>query len=435
MTSSLHCPPLTLARPSMTKILANLEQEWIRKIGRARSDLVVFSPYITSSDVVSAIANRGATVYTRFNLRDFACGASSLDALEELAESCELYEIADLHAKIIMDESSFVTVGSQNLTYKGANGNKEMNLCVRASELPKGYAKLRRTVEGWIAGAALIDRDRIILMRKHLKAADEAYETFTSKIAILQKRIDRESAAVALKKTEADRILESQRNRRAVDQVVREAESIHSQVNAYVVESGDKTPFLLFKGQRLTSFNRDGESVPIERLMRIMCLMPNGQFCWARLAPTQITRFGSFLRLGNVIEQLPGLQLTITSSKRSIQHGPAATNLVILIRSEEGSLLCRVPIRFRLTTLKIFEAVPYRQNKQSKQFLSWLANNRTSFRKLMLKLIGQPNFADDSSSKLYGRDAKRVIGPHGTNASLRVLECNSHPLLVISRPS
>lgn len=419
----------------MTRILANLEQEWISNISRSRSGLKVFSPYITHSDVVDALAERGAKVYTRFNLRDFASGASSLDALEKLSKKCELFEIADLHAKIIMDESSFFTVGSQNLTYKGGNVNKEMNLCLKASELPNGYAKLRRTVEGWIAGAVLIDRVRIMAMRKQLRLAEEASAEFESKIAKLQKRINLESTAARLKQTEVVRRREADLTRRAVDQAVLVAQSIHSQFNAYVVESADKTPYLSFRGHRLTSFNRGGVSVPIERLMRIMCLMPNGAFRWARLAHTQITRFGSFLRLGNVLEDLPGLWLTITSSKRSIQRGPAATNIVVLIKSEQGSLLCRIPIRFRLKTLTIFEAMPCRQNKDTRQFLAWLANNKTSFRKLMLKLIGQPSFSDDSSSPLYGSDAKRVLGPHGTEVTLRMLECNSHPLLVISRPS
>lgn len=433
--SWLHCAPLNLPAPFMTKIVANLDQEWIKKISSSRSGLVVFSPYITPNDVVDALAERGAKVYTRFSLRDFASGASSLDAIEELAESCDLYEVADLHAKIIMDGSTFATVGSQNLTYKGANVNKEMNLSIKASELPKGYATLRRTVEKWIAGAVLIDRGRIMAMRKQLEIAEEAYGAFKSKIASLQKRIDRETAAAALKQTEADRKTQANRTRRAVNEAVRVAESIHSQLDAYVVESGDKTPFLFFRGQRLTSFNRDGETVPIEPLTRIMCLMPNGQFRWARLAPTQITRFGSFLQLGNVLADQPGLRLTATTSKRSIEHGPAATNLVILVRSEQGLMLCRIPIRFRLKTLKILAVMPCRKNKETRQFLAWLTSNQTTFRKLMLTMIGQPSFADEPSKKLYGRDAKRVIGPHGTHATIRVLECNSHPLLVIDRPS
>lgn len=414
----------------MTKILANLDQEWIGIISRARSGLMVFSPYITPCTTVSSLAGRGAKVYTRFSLRDFASKASSLDALEELVETCQLFEIADLHAKIIMDGSSFVTVGSQNLTHNGARRNKEMNLRINASKLPVGYKKLRRIVDGWVASAAPIDRDRITAMRKRLEAAEEAYKAFESKISTLQTQVDRDFAGIELKKAEADRQAEFKRNRDAIGKVVREAKPLQSAINASVVESGEKTPFLIFKDQKLTSFNRAGESVPIERLMRYMCLLPSGQLRWARLASQQITRFGSFLRLGNVLEQFPGLQITISSSKRSLRHGPAATNIVILVRSEDNLLLCRIPIRFRLNTLKIFEAVPYRRNKEANQFLAWLVDSRPAFKKLMLTLIGQPNFAD-SRGKLYGLDAKQVFGPHGTGVTLQVMECNSHPLLVI----
>ena len=68
----------------MTKILANLDQEWNGKISRARSRLMVFSPYIMPCATVSSLAERGAKVYTRFSLRDFASKASSLDALEDV---------------------------------------------------------------------------------------------------------------------------------------------------------------------------------------------------------------------------------------------------------------------------------------------------------------------------------------------------------------
>ena len=46
-----------------------------------------------------------------------------------LINKCTIYEVKDLHAKVIMDEADFVTLGSQNLTFRGASKNKALLAC------------------------------------------------------------------------------------------------------------------------------------------------------------------------------------------------------------------------------------------------------------------------------------------------------------------
>lgn len=104
----------------MIRIRTKMAPRWIQQITSAQSQLTVLSPYITKNPTLTLLANKKATFYTRFDLRDFLSGASKLNAFKQLLKKeCKVFVVPKLHAKVIMDEDQFVTLGSQNLTQGG----------------------------------------------------------------------------------------------------------------------------------------------------------------------------------------------------------------------------------------------------------------------------------------------------------------------------
>ena len=118
------------------------------------------SPFITGELCASLVeGNANARIYTRFDVPLFASGGSSLDQLEALLRSGhQLFKIDDLHAKVVMDESSFVTIGSQNLTKRGKLHNKELTASFTSSQV-RDLVKAR--IAPWLENAEPITAEMI----------------------------------------------------------------------------------------------------------------------------------------------------------------------------------------------------------------------------------------------------------------------------------
>src|SRR5581483_516001 len=103
--------------------LGSIHRRWRSELRKARERVVVLSPYLTSPMAKSVLecAPRGiCEIYTILSLENFATGASSINTLKTLQEhKYAVYELGNLHAKIIIVDGSFASIGSQNLTKKG----------------------------------------------------------------------------------------------------------------------------------------------------------------------------------------------------------------------------------------------------------------------------------------------------------------------------
>jgi phosphatidylserine/phosphatidylglycerophosphate/cardiolipin synthase-like enzyme len=108
--------------------LSSVDRRWKKELARAKSRVVICSPYLTpkTAEAVICSADRGlCEVYTRFSVMDFAFGASSLRTIRLLRErEYSVYELEGLHAKLVLVSGAFVSVGSQNLTSRGVT-NRE----------------------------------------------------------------------------------------------------------------------------------------------------------------------------------------------------------------------------------------------------------------------------------------------------------------------
>ncbi len=114
----------------MTKLVdGGWSQEMRDALAVDSSDVRIISPFIKVSAIKDLLASkpRKLQVITRFNLADFAAGASDLTALRQLREAGALVRgIKHLHTKLYVFGSIRAIVTSANLTGAGLNRNFEL---------------------------------------------------------------------------------------------------------------------------------------------------------------------------------------------------------------------------------------------------------------------------------------------------------------------
>ena len=122
--------------------------EWLAENARhCRHRMLIASPFVNSGVIqVVDLAPAGVTrsLITRTDLRDFATGASSLEALCTLAKNgVGVSSLGGLHAKVYIFDDICALVTSANATNSGMRRNLECGLATRDSGI---VAQLSRTL-------------------------------------------------------------------------------------------------------------------------------------------------------------------------------------------------------------------------------------------------------------------------------------------------
>lgn len=116
------------------------------KLAADSDTLWAASPYVTDTRLYKDSNGSDQKLYTSFDAMNFISGASSIKTLRKLlSQSVQLYQVVDLHAKVILIDHQHFALGSQNLTYKGRR-NIEVNAIsgrfTSAKEISKFFAYL-----------------------------------------------------------------------------------------------------------------------------------------------------------------------------------------------------------------------------------------------------------------------------------------------------
>ena len=145
----------------MTEFVTTPTEDWLRsELGRCKAQLLISSPYVggwlpnlslTLDDSVRRV------LLTRTDLRDFASGASDLNALCTLAATgTEIISSHRLHAKVYVIDEACGLVTSANATFSGMRANLECGVVVRDQQSVRGAAGLilsafgaRETPQRW----------------------------------------------------------------------------------------------------------------------------------------------------------------------------------------------------------------------------------------------------------------------------------------------
>lgn len=131
----------------MHKNFEVIKSPWINKfkelVMTTRDSFTFTSPFIKLSAINLIMKNKkhdfAIKGLTSFRLRNFERGASDLDAIKYLLQNnkAKLKNIANIHSKIYIFDSSTAVISSANLTPSGLKGNVELGILLKQKTLVK----------------------------------------------------------------------------------------------------------------------------------------------------------------------------------------------------------------------------------------------------------------------------------------------------------
>lgn len=128
---------------------ARVTRRW-QQIVDGQDRVLAFSPYITGSAVIDALAGLGqrCSLYTDMDPTNFASEASHLPCVRRLVleHKVRVFHLPGVHAKVVLVPGCVVTVGSQNFT-AGGSRNLEATLVTEDSRV---VSQALAEAEGWI---------------------------------------------------------------------------------------------------------------------------------------------------------------------------------------------------------------------------------------------------------------------------------------------
>ncbi len=185
-------------------------------LGRAKvaERIEASSPYVTSDKLFSQGAAQEKALYTVFEAMNFISGASSLIILERLMESgVAVFHVDALHAKVVLIDRCYFSLGSQNLTKRGER-NIEANV-VAGDGVPS--ASVLQFFESLQTNAVQVTREDILAMRKLVEPFLDQYEQLSSE----GNGIDEEILRLHIERESKERENQKRRRERARKRLVR----------------------------------------------------------------------------------------------------------------------------------------------------------------------------------------------------------------------
>lgn len=167
--------------PMWVHALRDVAPDWLRAAKQATSEAEAFFPFVSSSRVIDSIPHSvSVTLYTRFDSEVFGSGASSITVIKRIlsrADIC-LYGLPSLHAKILVIDRRFVSIGSQNLTVRGSTNLEAtmINWSERDSE------DIIKDMQQWKERAFRITPEMVATMEAALPRLRRLYRAFLEQV-------------------------------------------------------------------------------------------------------------------------------------------------------------------------------------------------------------------------------------------------------------
>ena len=423
---------------------------WRIKTKASTSPITILSPFITGELCTSLVAGKAnARIYTRFDVPLFASGGSSLDQLEALLSAGhQLFKIDDLHAKVVMDETSFVTIGSQNLTKRGKLHNKELTASFTSSQM-RDLVKAR--IAPWLDEAQPITSEMIEKMRDSVKeaaalhrafreACDEAQASYTSLFPqvgdgqSLTEESEPESVTV-----ERERRLQEIRKQIGA-RIAPMKKSVPSQ-RCRVVQPRrpNHSPYLSVGNGSFTNWRIEEKAIELDQGKRYLCALESGDIGWVRVASGRITKISRGITTPEGL--LPfdhTLTLELSGELADLRRLPPGANLAAKVWRGDARI-CTVPVMFDLKDCDILDPIlPNNRavrlgpgEKPTAEVLTWLSSHKAETRKIVLSEILGPF---DYTERLLGENADSFFGVPRTYCFASLAEVERKPVLLVTYP-
>jgi hypothetical protein len=411
-------------------IMEDLTPAWLEHIKTCSAPLIVYSPYITYSETLEVIKTKRCVVYTLFNFKDFLTGASSLEALELLVlAKCKVYWLKNLHAKIIISTGNFISLGSQNLTLRGATQNRELSALFQG----KQYAAIRQSVESavdnWVDSHSVrpITLADIRKMAALVDQGKQALDEFEQSIKSLE-----EKALRFEPKKKARTTLTSSQN--AIREAIEKGDLSKTTHLGRVREYNGTTPLLKFdNGVNLLCWERQGRSERVVPGTRALCILDERHFGWVRLAGSQITRIALDMRLGFI---MPNKRVVAHFSVEPglIAQMPSRVNLVFVL-THGPYTLSYTPIQYLIDHMRVYRTkvaggrLPRAIQELRTSNLEWISKNPEKLERLVSRKISETT-PDKIGEKRRGVSASRFFGENGARIRVRLVFKGRRPILM-----
>ncbi|MHC5194875.1 phospholipase D-like domain-containing protein [Pseudomonas frederiksbergensis] len=419
-----------------------ISPRWKQDAKRSTKPLTILSPYITGDVALNLVKGKAhARIYTLFEAEVFVARGSSLDDIKRLMKDHQVYRLDGLHAKLVTDNASFVTVGSQNLT-RGGQFNNELS--VHLWDKPARQQAMA-IVEPWLEGATLITPAMVADMEKDIERLRAMYRKFKEECDKHQGKVD----AAAKQYARRERQAAQAKNRAVIGAKLNKALSSGATKTGLVTRKDVvSTPFLKIDNNAslLTWERQRGNDIELRKGMRYLCFLDSNAFGWARVAEKQITRIGLNIKYGQgTIKEFPTLTMVLSVRPKDLVGKPDGTNLVVKLLDGKKSV-CTVPVSFLLDEVTAFSArrpkfprpprrpghlpsPPPASPALSREVTTWIAANKTKFELLVCKRATE-SFTYAEGRKEVGRRQRLCVLWRGWHSS----QCERHQVRQASDP-
>ncbi|MGP0171314.1 hypothetical protein ACSVIJ_05450 [Pseudomonas sp. NCHU5208] len=435
---------------SSLQIRRKVASLWRIKARAATSPLTILSPFITGELCTSLVEGKAnARIYTRFDVPLFASGGSSLDQLEALLRAGhQLFKIDGLHAKVVMDESSFVTIGSQNLTKRGRLHNKELSAAFTSDKVRD---VVRARIAPWLEEAEPITAEMIQWMRDNVKdpaalhkAFREACETvelsfaaqFKRQADVLPLTEDADGSAV---KVERERRLQAIRGK--ISERMTPLKKSFPAQRCRVIQPKKKnhSPFLSVGSGSFTNWQIEQKTIELDQGKRYLCALESGDIGWVRVASGRITKISrGFASADGILPIDRSLSLELSGDLTDLRRLPPGANLAAIVWRGE-TRICTLPVMFDLKECEVQDPIhpngrPLRLRpgeKRTDEVVAWLSSQKEETRRIILREILGPF---DFRERLLGENADSFFGAPGSYCFASVAEVERKPVLLVTFP-
>lgn len=434
------------------KVWRKVAPLWRDKAKASSSPLVILSPFITGALCRSLVRGKtNAKVYTRFDVALFASGGSSLDELEKLLrKGHQLFQIDDLHAKVVMDDT-FVTIGSQNLTKRGRLINKELTAAFDDSAL---CDLVRECVTPWLEEAKPITTDMIALMRSNVGRAAALHRAF--RVACEKGEETFQTRAAALRRDQAPNLDEGNTEPADVHaERIRQLQVIRERIGARMIpltrsqptlacrvvkpRIETHSPYLSALGGSFTKWLIGDKPLELDQGKRYLCVLETGDIGWVRIASGRITKISrGFTTDEGLLSIDRSLSLELSGEIKDLRKLPPGANLACFVWRGETKI-CTIPVSFSLTDCNVLD--PLGQNsrqlrlssghKSTGEIVDWLLKNKPRTRALILKeILGPFKFRQ----RLLGENADSFFGEPRSYCFASIAKIKDSPILLVRFP-
>ncbi|POA16915.1 hypothetical protein C1886_24735 [Pseudomonas sp. FW300-N1A1] len=420
------------------RMFEDISPRWKQAAKGASKPLTILSPYITEDVALNVLkGKKGARIFTLFEPEVFAAGGSSLASIRALLKDHQVFRLDGLHAKVVTDNDSFITLGSQNLT-KGGLYNRELSVHLKDEPARRQAMEI---IEPWLENPRPIKLEMINDMEAGIERLKGLLKEFNDQCAKHQANVEAKEKVRANR--ERDDVLAKSRAEISVklERALRAGVKKTAQV---MRKDAYSAPFLrVDKGESLLEWRRNrGSDVQLEKGKRYLCFLESCEFGWARLAGKQITRIEMNIRCApGTFSAFPTLTVELSASPDDLIGQPAGTNLVVNLYDGKTPV-CIVPVSFQLDTVTAFtpkrpkpSVKPTRANSPPRKpaarsplttpVIKWIAENPQAFEQLVRKRVTK-SFNFGKGDKLAGENAADFFGETGSqfDVGLAIIEGN-----------